>query len=112
MRGSSISRDSICARSLATRGGGSGCAGGGRARTSLLTAGASFEGFVIEQLFSAFETSNACFWATHGGAEPDLLVTRGGKRYGFECELVDAPGTTRSMRVAIDDLGLEHLWVV
>ena len=74
--------------------------------------GASFEGFVIEQLFSAFETSNACFWATHGGAELDLLVTRGGKRYGFECKLADAPGTTRSMRVAIDDLGLEHLWVV
>ena len=74
--------------------------------------GASFEGFVIEQLLSAFETSNACFWATHGGAELDLLVTRGGKRYGFECKLADAPGTTRSMRVAIDDLGLEHLWVV
>ena len=74
--------------------------------------GASFEGFVIEQLFIAFETSNACFWATHGGAELDLLVTRGGKRYGFECKLADAPGTTRSMRVALDDLGLEHLWVV
>ncbi len=74
--------------------------------------GASFEGFAIEQLFIAFETSNACFWATHGGAELDLLVTQGGKRYGFECKLADAPGTTRSMRVALDDLGLEHLWVV
>ena len=74
--------------------------------------GASFEGFAIEQLFIALETSNACFWATHGGAELDLLVTRGGKRYGFECKLADAPGTTRSMRVALDDLGLEHLWVV
>ena len=74
--------------------------------------GASFEGFAIEQLCTAFETSNACFWATHGGAELDLLVTRGGKRYGFECKLADAPGTTRSMRVALADLGLEHLWVV
>ena len=74
--------------------------------------GASFEGFAIEQLLVAFETSNACFWATHGGAELDLLVTQGGKRYGFECKLADAPGTTRSMRVALDDLGLEHLWVV
>ena len=74
--------------------------------------GASFEGFAIEQLCIAFETSNACFWATHGGAELDLLVTRGGKRYGFECKLADAPGTTRSMRVALADLGLEHLWVV
>ena len=74
--------------------------------------GASFEGFAIEQLLAAFETGNAYFWATHGGAEIDLLVIRGGKRYGFECKLADAPGTTRSMRVALDDLGLEHLWIV
>ena len=74
--------------------------------------GASFEGFAVEQLLTAFETGNAYFWATHGGAELDLLVTRGGKRYGFECKLADAPGTTRSMRVALDDLRLEHLWIV
>ena len=74
--------------------------------------GASFEGFAVEQLVSAFEVSGACFWATHGGAELDLLIMRGGKCYGFECKLADAPGTTRSMRVAMNDLGLEHLWVV
>lgn len=74
--------------------------------------GASFEGFAVEQLLTAFETGNAYFWATHGGAELDLLVTRHGKRYGFECKLADAPGTTRSMRVALDDLRLEHLWIV
>ena len=66
----------------------------------------------MEQLLAAFETGNAYFWATHGGAEIDLLITRGGKRYGFDCKLSDAPGTTRSMRVALDDLGLEHLWIV
>ena len=74
--------------------------------------GASFEGFAVEQLVSAFEVHEAHFWATHGGAELDLLITRGGNRYGFECTLGDAPGTTRSMRVALDDLALEHLWVV
>ena len=74
--------------------------------------GASFEGFVIEQIASAFETTGACFWATHGGAELDMLIGVGGKRYGFECKLADAPGTTRSMRIALDDLGLEHLWIV
>ncbi len=75
--------------------------------------GASFEGFVVEQLVSAFEVHHtAYFWATHGGAEIDLLITRGGKNYGFECKLSDAPGTTRSMRVALADLALEHLWVV
>ena len=74
--------------------------------------GASFEGFAVEQLVSAFEVDEAYFWATHGGAELDLLITRGGNRYGFECKLGDAPGTTRSMRVALADLALEHLWVV
>ncbi len=74
--------------------------------------GASFEGFAVEQIAGAFGTSGVYFWATHGGAELDLLVMRGGKRYGFECKLADAPGTTRSMRVALNDLELEHLWVV
>ena len=74
--------------------------------------GASFEGFAVEQVAGAFETGGAYFWATHGGAELDLLVMHGGRRYGFECKLSDAPGTTRSMRVALADLELEHLWVV
>lgn len=74
--------------------------------------GASFEGFVIEQLLAAFKTSNAYFWATHAGAEIDLLIIRGGRRYGFECKLADAPRTTKSMRVAAADLGLDHLWIV
>lgn len=74
--------------------------------------GASFEGFAIEQLLTSLDTRSASFWATHGGAELDLLVTIAGKRYGVECKYSDAPGTTRSMRVAINDLQLEHLWVV
>lgn len=74
--------------------------------------GASFEGFCVEQLLAGLETRDAYFWATHGGAELDLLVLCEGKRYGFECKFADAPGTTRSMRVALEDLGLTHLWVV
>ena len=74
--------------------------------------GASFEGFAVEQVAGAFEAAGAYFWATHGGAELDLLVMQGGRRYGFECKLSDAPGTTRSMRVALAVLELEHLWVV
>ena len=50
------------------------------------------------------EADHAHFWGTHGGAELDLLVARRGRRHGFEVKLADAPGTTRSMRVAIDDL--------
>ena len=63
--------------------------------------GASFEGFAVEQIANAFEAPGNYFWATHGGAELDLLVMRSGKRYGFECKLADAPGTTRPMQVAL-----------
>ena len=74
--------------------------------------GASFEGFVVEQVLGALETRDACYRATHAGAELDLLVLRAGERYGFECRFADAPGTTRTMRAALEDLGLDHLWIV
>ena len=74
--------------------------------------GASWEGFALEQVIGAVENRDAYFWATHGGAELDLLVRIAGKHYGFEFKYADAPGTSRSMHVAIQDLRLEHLWVV
>jgi predicted AAA+ superfamily ATPase len=74
--------------------------------------GASWEGFAIEHIIGALETRDAYFWATHAGAELDLLVMVKGKRYGFEFKYADAPGRSRSMHIAIHDLGLEHLWVI
>ena len=74
--------------------------------------GASFEGFVIEQILDCLDSDSFYFWGTHGGAELDLLITIGGKRYGIECKFSDAPGTTRSMRTSMADLQLEHLWVI
>ncbi len=74
--------------------------------------GASWEGFALEQVVSLLDTRDAYFWATHGGAELDLLLVLGGKRYGFEFKYADAPGRTRSMLIAREDLGLERLWVV
>ena len=74
--------------------------------------GASWEGFVIEQVMSLLRVRDAYFWGTHQGAELDLLVTVGGKRFGFEMKLSDAPTATKSMRIAIEDLKLAHLFVV
>ena len=74
--------------------------------------GASWEGFVIEQAIHLLDTRDAYFWATHSGAELDLLVQLHGKHYGFEIKYADAPGLSRSMQVALHDLALEHLWVV
>jgi predicted AAA+ superfamily ATPase len=74
--------------------------------------GASWEGFAVEQIIGLLDTRDAYYWATHGGAELDLLVRIAGKQYGFEFKYTDAPGTSRSMRIALQNLALEHLWVV
>lgn len=74
--------------------------------------GASWEGFALEHVIAAFGTRDAYFWATHAGAELDLLVMSQGRRLGFEFKYADAPGRSRSMLVALEDLKLEHLWIV
>ncbi len=74
--------------------------------------GASWEGFVIEQVVSMASTRESYYWATHSGAELDLLLFRGGRPIGVEIKYTDSPRTTRSMRVAMSDLDLDHLYVV
>ena len=76
--------------------------------------GASWEGFVIEQLSQVMQLSKEEMytWSVHSGAEIDLLVFRKGKRYGFEIKYSDAPTTTKSMHACIENLGLEKLFVI
>lgn len=74
--------------------------------------GASWEGFAIEQVLAREPHDDAAFWATHQGAEIDLVLARGGALYGVECERADAPRVTPSMRNALNDLGLERIAVV
>ena len=74
--------------------------------------GASWEGFALEQTLLAFGARDAYFYATQRGAELDLMLLRRGRRWGFEFKCTDAPRTTKAMHIAIDDLGLEHLWIV
>jgi len=76
--------------------------------------GASWEGFVIENIVRrlAVERGDCFFWATHGGAELDLLVVRGRKRFGFEIKRTSAPRLTPSMGIALDDLNLDRLDVI
>lgn len=74
--------------------------------------GASWEGYAMEQILSITGDREAYFWATHAGAELDLLVFHRGKRLGFEFKYTDRPSTTKSMRCACEDLGLDHLYVV
>jgi len=86
-------------------------------RESLLThprLGASWEGFSLQETIAhpGARPEECFFWATHGGAELDLLVVRGKKRLGFEFKRTDAPRVTPSMRSALSDLHLDVLYVV
>jgi predicted AAA+ superfamily ATPase len=74
--------------------------------------GTSWEGFVLEELLGRADERHAYFWATHAGAELDLLLTLDGRRFGFEVKVTDAPRTSKSMRIALADLRLDHLYVV
>ena len=76
--------------------------------------GGSWEGFALEETLRAldFEAQDAWFWATHGGAELDLLVLRDGERLGYEIKYTASPRVTKSMRTAIDTLRLDRLSVV
>lgn len=74
--------------------------------------GASWEGFTLEQVLRLVKPDQAYFWATHQGAELDLLMFKGRQRIGVEFKRADAPVMTASMRVALQDLKLDHLYVV
>lgn len=74
--------------------------------------GASWEGFVIEELLQALRPDEAYFYAVHSGSELDLMLIRGKRRIGVEVKRADAPELTRSMHIARADLGLDELWVV
>jgi uncharacterized protein len=73
--------------------------------------GASWEGFVIEQIL-LLDVSDPWYWATHAGAELDLLVHSAGRPVGLEVKRTDRPRVTPSMRHALTDLDLDRLVVV
>lgn len=74
--------------------------------------GASWEGFALEQILRIAQPDQAYFWATHQGAELDLLMFKNGQRVGVEFKRADAPRVTTSMRIAMHDLKLDALYVV
>jgi uncharacterized protein len=74
--------------------------------------GASWEGYAVEEVLSQTQPDQAYFWATHQGAELDLLLFKNGRRLGIEIKRADAPTLTPSIRSAFADLRLEQLVVL
>lgn len=76
--------------------------------------GAFWEGFALEEIikFLGLRSEECFFWATHADAELDLFIMLHGKRIGFEFKYADVPKTTKSMRIALTDLRLDHIFVI
>jgi predicted AAA+ superfamily ATPase len=80
--------------------------------------GLSWEGFVIDQLISAFQRhaagSQAFFWRTAQGDEVDLLIDVGGRQIPFEVKLHSAPAAhdARTLLRCMQDLGLPRGHVI
>ena len=74
--------------------------------------GASWEGFVIEQIINRLKTRDYYYWRTHAGLELDLLVLKNSKRLGFEIKFSGTPKVTRSMHQIIEDLKLDQFYIV
>jgi predicted AAA+ superfamily ATPase len=76
--------------------------------------GASWEGFVLEQVVNHLQArAEECFfWSTYAGAELDLLIIRGRQRIGFEAKRTVSPKVTPSMRQALNDLHLQQIDVI
>jgi len=76
--------------------------------------GASWEGFMLQEVVTRLgaRPEECYFWATHTGAELDLLVVRGRRRLGFEIKRTVAPKVSKSMHIAAFDLKLERLDVI
>lgn len=76
--------------------------------------GPLWEGFALEQVISCLQirSEESYFWSTHNEAELDLLAFKNGKRVGFEFKYADSPKITKSMMIALEDLKLEHLYII
>jgi predicted AAA+ superfamily ATPase len=74
--------------------------------------GASWEGFVLEEVLSTWNIHDAYYYSVHSGSELDLFFFSKGKRIGVEIKRTDAPKLTKSMKVCLQDLKLNDLYVI
>ena len=76
--------------------------------------GASWEGFALQQVIEHLNLreEEVFYWAVHTGAELDLVFLRKGKLWGVELKYNEAPKLTKSMKSAMEELSLAHVWVV
>jgi len=75
-------------------------------------AGASWEGFVMDNLLPKYKRWRPSFLRTSNGAEIDLVLERGGRSHFFEFKLSKAPKPSRGFYQLVDDMQPESAWIV
>ena len=75
--------------------------------------GASWEGFVIDQLCAQLPAgASVSFYRTAAGAELDVVVAAGSRKIGFEIKFSVAPKVTKGFWQSLEDIGVERAYVV
>lgn len=74
----------------------------------------SWKGFVLEEIIAHYglKDDECYFWSTHAGTWLDLFIILDGKRIGFEFKCLETPKLKPAMKICVDDLKLDHLYVI
>ncbi len=75
-------------------------------------AGASWEGFCLEQILAVRPEYRASFYRTSSGEEIDLVLERGRRRLAFEFKASMSPKVSRGFSNTLEVLKPEHAWIV
>lgn len=74
--------------------------------------GSSWEGYCIENIVTQFQDWQIYYYRTSSGNEIDLLLEKGSKKLAIEIKASTAPKFTKGIYQALNDLGIEKLWVI
>jgi len=76
--------------------------------------GASWEGFALEEIirYLSVENDDCYYWGVNNQAELDLLINKNGQLCAFEFKYSDSPKVTKSMRIAIESLNIDKIYVI
>ena len=75
-------------------------------------AGASWEGFVIENIIAHYERWRPSFLRTSNGAKIDLVLEKAGRRHLFECKLSKAPKPSKGFHELINTIQPEKACLI
>ena len=74
--------------------------------------GASWEGFVVENLIAQMPDWSPSFYRTASGVELDLILTKGNRVIAVECKASLSPKPTKGFWTALKDLSIDEAYII